>query len=137
MLPLRLVFGLLLLTSLQLWAEPISLPFTEPGSSASLVGIKAVENTPGALTLDFVSAPEFLRGGASVRTLSTNSFPEALFDLTNPQSSRVVLSANARVTALAEEQGSFAIPEPAALLLLGSGLAVLAALTKQRKRKKV
>ena len=135
MLPLRLVFGLLLLlTSMQLWAEPISLTLTEPDSSASLVGMKTVANTLGAPTLD-LAATAFPRYGASVRTLSTNAFPEALFDLTNPQSSRPGGSVNPRATALAEAQASFAIPEPAALFLLGSGLAVLAALTKQRKRK--
>ncbi len=138
MLPLRLVFGLLLLlTSLQLWAEPISLLRTESASTASLVGIagKAVENKPGALTLEVVAATDFLHCGAPVRTLSTSAFPEALFDLTNPLGSLLVLRANSRSTTLAEEQVSFSIPEPAALLLLGSGLAVLAALTKQRKRR--
>lgn len=198
MLASRLVFGLLLLlASTQLWAEPITLTFTElsarpangvsvagltfgytingqgstqavygatiPGSTNNVKPPALVGSTQGVLTLDFVGITTALSFGiafnsfntlnpgvtlqlidgslkplstVAIRTLSTTSFTEALFSLSNTQVGRAVLTFNQNVSTFALDNLSFnAIPEPAALILLGSGLAVLAALTKQRKRK--
>lgn len=164
MLPLRLVFGLLLLlTSLQLWAEPITLPVTEPtshaGNGISFVGLhfrqisnnavfdKVIYDAPGkslqvnstqvTFSLEFAGATDFLRSGTMPpRTLASNLSTEALVSIANLPSGHPIFDLQGIVTMLAwDHLNTLAIPEPAALILLGSGLAVLAALTKQRKRK--
>lgn len=136
---------------------------TIPGSTTNVKPPALVGNTQGVLTLDFAGATTGLSFGIAfnsfntlapgltlqlfdaslrplsttdIRTLSTNSFTEALFSLSNTLIGRAVLTFNQNVSTFALDNLSFnTVPEPAALLLLGSGLAVLAALTKQRKRK--
>ncbi len=198
---IRLVIGVwLLLTATQLFAEPVTLTFTEltprPVNGGSLFGLTfsfslngrasdqavygaslpggttnvsppaLVGSTQEMLTFDFAQAPDFLRfgiafnscntldpgltvqlfdgslsliGSFNVRTLSTTSFTEALFNRSSVQIGRAVLTFNQNVSTFALDNLSFnslAIPEPAALVLLGTGLAVVAALTKKRKKKK-
>lgn len=164
MLPLRLVLGLLLLlTSLQLWAEPISLTVAElsapAGNSISFVGLRfrqtnnsavfdkvmydalgksfLVNRTQVTSSLEFAGATDFLRSGTMPpRTLSANLSTEALVSVKSIPSGHPIFDLQGIVTMLAwDNLNTLAIPEPAALILLGSGLAVLAALTKQRKRK--
>lgn len=136
---------------------------TIPGNTANVKPPALVGSTQGVLTFDFTGITTSLSFGIAfnsfntlspgatlqlfdgslnplstinIRTLSTTSFTEALFSLSNTQIGRAVLTFNQNVSTFALDNLSFnAVPEPAALLLLGSGLAVLAALTKQRKPK--
>ena len=196
---IRLVFALaLLLTAAQLYAEPVTLTFSEltarPTNGVSLAGLTfgftingkpselavfgaslpgtttnvsppaLVGSTQGALTFNFAQATDFLRfgiafnsfntldpglsvqlfdgalnsiGSFAVRTLSTTSFTEALFNRSGGQIGRAVLAFNPNVSTFALDNLSFnslTVPEPAALFLLGTGLAALAALTRKRKK---
>lgn len=134
-----------------------------PASTTNVSPPALVGSTQGVLTLDFAGVTASLSFGIAfnsfntlapglvvqlfdgslkpfatlnVTTLSTNAFTEALFSLSNTQIGRAVLIFNPNVSTFALDNLSFnTIPEPAALVLLGSGLAVLAALTKQRKKK--
>ncbi len=197
---IRLVFGLgLLLTATQLFAEPVTLTFSEltarpvngvsiagltfsftingkasdqavfgaslPGSTTNVSPPALVGSTQGVLTLNFAQATDFLRlgiafnsfntldpgltvqlfdgslsllGSFNLRTLSTTSFTEGLFNRSGVQLGRAVLTFNPNVSTFALDNLSFnslAIPEPAALILLGTGLAAIAALTRKRKKK--
>lgn len=197
---IRLVVGVwLLFTAPQLFAEPVTLTFSEltarpvngvsiagltfgfaingkasdqavfgaslPGSTTNVSPPALVGSTQGILTLNFAQATDFLRfgiafnsfntldpgltvqlfdgslsllGSFTLRTLSTTSFTEGLFNRSGVQIGRAVLTFNPNVSTFALDNLSFnslAIPEPAALLLLGTGLAAIAALTKKRKKK--
>ena len=197
---IRLVVGVwLLFTAPQLFAEPVTLTFSEltarpvngvsiagltfgftingkasdqavfgaslPGSTTNVSPPALVGSTQGVLTLNFAQATDFLRfgiafnsfntldpgltvqlfdgslsliGSFTLRTLSTTSFTEGLFNRSGVQIGRAVLTFNPNVSTFALDNLSFnslAIPEPAALLLLGTGLAAIAALTKKRKKK--
>ena len=197
---IRLVVGVwLLFTAPQLFAEPVTLTFSEltarpvngvsiagltfgftingkasdqavfgaslPGSTTNVSPPALVGSTQGVLTLNFAQATDFLRfgiafnsfntldpgltvqlfdgsltllGSLTLRTLSTTSFTEGLFNRSGVQIGRAVLTFNPHVSTFALDNLSFnslAIPEPAALLLLGTGLAAIAALTKKRKKK--
>jgi hypothetical protein len=137
---------------------------TIPGSTTNVQPPALVGSTQGVLTFDFVGATDGLSFGiafnsfnalnpgltvqlfdgslkpiatVNVTTLATNSFTQAFFNRPNTLIGRVVLIFNPNVSTFALDNLNFnAIPEPAALILLGSGLAVLAALTKRRKSKK-
>ncbi len=197
---IRLVVGVwLLFTAPQLFAEPVTLTFSEltarpvngvsiagltfgftingkasdqavfgaslPGSTTNVSPPALVGSTQGILTLNFAQATDFLRfgiafnsfntldpgltvqlfdgslsllGSFNLRTLSTTSFTEGLFNRSGVQIGRAVLTFNPNVSTFALDNLSFnslAIPEPAALILLGSGLAALAMLTKKRTKK--
>ena len=138
---------------------------TLPGSTTNVSPPALVGSTAGTLVLNFAQATDLLRfgitfnsfntldpgvtvqlfnssltviGTINVRTLATTSFTEALFNQSGLLISRAVLTFNPTVSTFALDNLSFnsvAIPEPAALILLGSGLAALAALTKKRKKK--
>jgi PEP-CTERM motif len=134
-----------------------------PGSTTNVSPPALVGSTQGVLTLNFAQATNFLSFGVAfnsfntldpgltvqlfdgslnplgtftVRTLSTTSFTEGLFNRSGLLIGRAVLTFNPNVSTFAIDNLSFnAVPEPAALFLLGTGLAALAALTKKRKNK--
>lgn len=136
---------------------------TLPTSTTNVTPPALVGSTRGVLTLSFAQATDFLSfgiafnsfntldpavtvqlfdgslsliGSFTLRTLSTTSFTEGLFNRSGVSIGRAVLTFNPNVSTFALDNLSFnslAIPEPAALVLLGTGLAALAALTKKRK----
>lgn len=140
---------------------------TLPGSTTNVSPPALVGSTRGVLTLNFAQATNFLSfgiafnsfntldpavtvqlfdgslsliGSFTVRTLSTTSFTDGAFNRSGVSIGRAVLTFNPNVSTFALDNLSFnslAIPEPAALILLGTGLAALAALTKKRKDTKV
>lgn len=139
---------------------------TLPTSTTNVIPPALVGSTRGVLTLNFSQATDFLSfgiafnsfntldpavtvqlfdgslsliGSFTVRTLSTTSFTEGAFNRSGVSIGRAVLTFNPNVSTFALDNLSFngmAIPEPAALILLGTGLAALAALTKKRKETK-
>lgn len=147
---IRLVIGIwLLLTATQLFAEPVTLTFTElatrPMTGVTIAGLtvslaingkacdQAVYGAPLPGSRTNVGPPALV-----VSTLSTLLFTEALFNRSSILIGRAVLTLNSTVSTFALDNLSFnpvAVPEPAALVLLGTGLAVVAALTKKRKKK--
>jgi hypothetical protein len=137
---------------------------TIPGSTANVQPPALVGSTQGVLTFDFAGASDGLSFGiafnsfntlspglmvqlfdgslnpittVNVTTLAVNTFTQAFFSQTNMLIGRVVLIFNPNVSTFALDNLRInVIPEPAALVLLGSGLAVLAALTKRRNERK-
>ena len=110
----RLAFGLwLLLTATQLFAEPVTFTFRE----------LTTRPINGEVSKILMGDP-----------FSMISSTDAGFYCNSPS----VLTINPTIATFAFDNlslKSIAIPEPAALLLLGTGLAALAALTKKRKNK--
>ncbi len=147
---IRLVFCLgLLLTTTQLWAEPVNLTFmesaTRPVTGVTIAGLtvslamngkacdQAVYGAPLPGSSTNVGSPAL-----ATQTLSTPLLTEALFNRRNVLLARAALTLNATVSTFTLDHLTFqavAVPEPAALVLLGTGLAVVAALTKKRKKK--
>ncbi len=147
---IRLVFCLgLLLTTTQLWAEPVNLTFmesaTRPVTGVTIAGLtvslamngkacdQAVYGAPLPGSRTNVGSPAL-----ATQTLSTRLFTEVFFDPRSVLMASAVLTLNATVSTFTLDQLAFhavAVPEPAALVLLGTGLAVVAALTKKRKTK--
>lgn len=194
---MRLVIGLLLLlAATQVFADPVTLTFTElssraangvsiagvtfgftlngaasnsaiynatgPGSTNFVTAPSLVGDTRGVLTLDFMHATDrlafsiafnsfnTLSAGAivtlydatlkpittvNVRALSSTTFTEGLFSIAGLSISRAVITFNPNVSAFALDNLTFNVPEPASLILLGSGLAGIAALVRKRKKK--
>lgn len=143
---IRLVIGIwLLLTATQLFAEPVTLTFTEL-ATRSMTGVTIAGLTVSLAACDQAVYGAPLPGSRTnvgppalvVSTLSTLLFTEALFNRSSILIGRAVLTLNSTVSTFALDNLSFnpvAVPEPAALVLLGTGLAVVAALTKKRKKK--
>ncbi|HEX4950734.1 MAG TPA: VPLPA-CTERM sorting domain-containing protein [Blastocatellia bacterium] len=137
---------------------------TLPGSTANVSPPALIGSTLGILTLNFAQATDFLRfgitfnsfntldpavtvqlfdaslaliGSSTVRTLATTSFTDGSFNRTSVSIGRAILTFNPSVSTFALDNLSFnslVIPEPAALILLGTGLAALAALARKRKK---
>ena len=128
---IRLVVGIwLLFTATQLCAEPVTLTFSEltarPVNGVVIAGLTFSSTINGKTSDQAVY-------GASLPGSTTNVSPPALVGSTPG-----MLTFNPYVSTFALDNLSFnrlAIPEPAALILLGTGLAALAALTKKRTKK--
>lgn len=144
---IRIIFGLwLLLTTAPLYAEPITLTFSTltthsaskagvtvsflngraslPSQATTVHSLVSAGITREALTLDLTQTTDILsfdRAFHSRHDLAMGHTPLALKPAT--------------FTFENLSLSSLTIPEPAALVLLGTGLAALAALTKKRKNK--
>lgn len=112
-----------------------------PGSMTKVSPPALVGSAQGVLTFDLAQATDFLRFGIALNhynALSTLSLTEAFFNRSGVQPGRAVLTFNPQVSPFALDNLNFKsvpIPEPAALILLGTGLVAIAALTKKRKKK--
>ena len=129
---IRLVVGVwLLFTATQLCAEPVTLTFSElparPANGVSIAGLTFSSTINGKTSDQAVY-------GASLPGSTTNVSPPALVGSTQGG----LIFDFAQATDFLRSGiaiNSLAIPEPAALILLGSGLAALAMLTKKRTKK--
>lgn len=144
---IRIIFGLwLLLTTTPLYAEPITLTFsTLTTHSVSKAGVTASflngqASLPGHTTIvhPLVSAGITLDALTFDLTQTTDilSFDRAFHsrhDLATGHTPLVLKPSTFTFENLS--LSSLTIPEPAALVLLGTGLAALAALTRKRKNK--
>lgn len=109
-----------------------------PGSLTKVSPPAFVGDTAEAPTFDLAPTYDSLRFDIACNrfSLAPALFMESVFDQSHVQLDRARLTFNPEGAPLDHlNLNSLAIPEPAALFLLGTGLAALAALTKKRKKK--